>query len=200
MNNYFKPKRLVVIAMMSAMAAVFMAFEFYMPPAPPFMMFDFSDIPVIMGGFIVGPVATVLIAVIKNLLKMVISGTHTMAVGELANVICAVAYAFPAAFIYKLKKTKKGAVIGLACGVVIAICVSVLQNLYLTFPLYGKMYGMDMNAIVGTVSDVNPMVKDVVTMFVFSIIPFNIIKYTLISVITMIIYKTISRVVKQFMD
>lgn len=200
MNNYFKPKRLVVLAMLSAMAAVLMAFEFYMPPAPPFMKFDFSDLPVIMGGLMMGPVATVIIAVIKNLLKMVISGTNTMAVGELANVICAVAYAFPAALIYKLKKTKVGAVIGLVCGVVIVICVSVIQNLYLTFPLYGKMYGMDMNAIVGMVSGVNPKVKDVVTMFVFSIVPFNIIKYTLISVITMIIYKTISKVVKQFMD
>lgn len=200
MNKYFNPKRLVVIAMLSAMSAVLMALEFYLPPAPPFMKFDLSDLPVIIGGLMMGPVATIIIAVAKNLLKMVISGTNTMAVGELANIICAVAYAFPAALIYKLKKTKKGAMIGLGVGIVVVICVSVIQNLYLTFPLYGKLFNMDMNAIVGMVAGVNPKVKDVVTMFVFSIIPFNIIKYSLISLITVLIYKRISKIIKNFIE
>ena len=128
-------KKLVMTGMLSAISTILMVLEFSVPLAPSFIKFDFSDLPVIFGGFMMGPVAGIIIAILKNLLKMVFAGTNTMAVGELANVIGSVAFMLPAVLVYDRKKTKKRAAWGLVAGTASATLINFITNITLTFPL-----------------------------------------------------------------
>ena len=99
-----KTRTMVEIAMLSAIAVVLMLFEFPLPfIAPPFYELDFSEVPVLIGAFALGPWAGVIIEAIKILLNLVINGTITAFVGEIGNFIIGVAFVLPAALIYNKK-------------------------------------------------------------------------------------------------
>ena len=104
-----KTRRLVQIAVLGAIAAVLMLFEFPLPVAPPFYKFDFSEVPIMIGGFAMGPIAGVLIELIKVVINTLLNGTSTMFVGELGNLIIGCAMVVPAALIYKKLHSRKGA-------------------------------------------------------------------------------------------
>ena len=105
--------------MLSSVASILMLIEFPLPfIAPPFYQLDFSEIPVLIGAFSMGPMAGILIEMIKIILNLCINGTMTAGVGELANFVIGCALVLPAAFIYKRKKTKKAAIVGLVTGTV----------------------------------------------------------------------------------
>lgn len=150
-----------------------------------------------LGGFLLGPIAGILISCMKILLNFVLNGTTTMFVGELSNLILTLAFVLPASCIYRKEKTRKNAIIGLIVSVVFTSLLSIISNIYFIFPLYGKMFGMSMNDIINMIIVVNPLVKDVPTMIIFSLLPFNILKYTIISTITMISYKKLSYLFKK---
>lgn len=130
-----KTRTMVEIAMLSAIAVVLMLFEFPLPfIAPPFYELDFSEVPVLIGAFALGPWAGVIIEAIKILLNLVINGTITAFVGEIGNFIIGVAFVLPAALIYKHKKSKKTAMIGLATGGIIMIVASCFINVFILLP------------------------------------------------------------------
>ena len=111
---------LVRVAMLSAVATILMLFEFPLPfIAPPFYEIDLSEVPVFIGAFAMGPLAGVVIEGVKILLNLIINGTVTAGVGEAANFVMGVVFVLPAALIYKRKKTKSNAVLGLVIGTVV---------------------------------------------------------------------------------
>lgn len=191
-HKKLKTKDITMIAMLSAISAVLMVLEIQLSFSPSFIKFDFSDLPVMLGGFLLGPLAGILIACIKILLNFLLNGTTTMFVGELSNLILALAFVVPASYIYKKEKTKKNAIKGLVVSIVLTCLLAIVSNIFVIFPLYGMMFGMTMNEIVGMVIATNPLVKDIPTMIIFSLLPFNIFKYSFISLITMITYKKLS--------
>lgn len=195
-----KTKRLVLTAMLGAISTILMILEFPMPLIPPFVKMDFSELPVILGGFIMGPLNGSLIALIKVILNLALNGTSTAGIGELANLIYSLAYMLPAVFIYRRLKTKKGAVISLAVGTVTASIISLAMNIFVIFPVYAKLMGLDANTIIGLGASANPYVKDMVTLMFFSMLPFNIFKYGLTSVITFIFYKKLSHLIRNYID
>lgn len=183
---------MVKIAMLGAIAAVLMFFEFPLPIVPSFYELDFSELPVIVGAFALGPVPGVLIELIKILIKFVIKGTSTGGVGELANFIIGCSFCLPAALVYQKDHTRKGAIKGLVAGTAVMIAVGCVVNAYVLLPVYSKVFGMPMDAIVHVGSEVNSHITSLSTFVLFGVAPFNLIKGVMISVITLLIYKRIS--------
>lgn len=193
-----KTKKLVMAALLGALAAILMVLDFNVPLAPGFIKFDFSDFPVLIGGFVFGPLTGVLIAFLKIVLNLLFKPTTTMFVGEASNFLLSVCYMGVACLFYRKHRTKKGAVIGMALATVTTSLFAIASNILVMFPMYAKLFGMSMEQIVGMVSAVNPFVKDVTTMVIASLVPFNLFKYGVISLITFISYKKIEAILKKY--
>ncbi len=189
-------KKIAFIGLMGAVSAVLMLFRFPLPFMPPFLSFDFSGLMEMLGGFMFGPVAAVCIIIVKIMLQLVMQGSFSLGTGELQNLILSCAYVLPALIIYHRSKSKKMAVAGMAVSSVFVAVVAVFTNLYLISPFYVKLFGMSMDDIIAMCSTVNPAMKNAVTMALFGILPFNLIKYGVTSLITFIIYKRLSKVIK----
>ena len=193
-----KTKKLVMAALLGALAAILMVLDFNVPLAPGFIKFDFSDFPVLIGGFVFGPVTGVLIAFLKIVLNLLFKPTTTMFVGEASNFILSVCYMGVACLYYRNHRTKKGAVIGMELATVATSVLAIFSNILVMFPMYAKLFGMSMQQIVGMVSAVNPFVKDITTMVLASLVPFNLFKYGVISIITFVSYKKIEVILKKY--
>lgn len=137
------------------------------------------------------------IAVMKILLNFLLNGTTTMFVGELSNLILTLAFVLPAAIIYQKNKTKKNAIVGLIVSVLFVSLLAIVSNMYFIFPMYAKLFNLKINDIVQMAIVTNPLVNDMKTMIIFSLLPFNLLKYTTISVLTMISYKKLSYLFKK---
>lgn len=197
--NTLKLRRLTLAALFGAVSFILMYFSFSVPVLSPFASFDFSALPELIGGFILGPVGAVGIITVKLLLKLLFKGTSSMLTGEILNFILSLAYVLPALFYYRAHRTKKGAAVGLALGSAISVAVAVFANIYITFPMYIALYGMDWPGIIEICTAVNPLIKDIPTLVAFSVVPFNLISRTATSVITMLVYKKLSVPIKKFM-
>ncbi len=193
-------ERMVVIAMMSAVAFILMFFEFPLSfIAPPFYKLDFSDVPALIGGFALGPLAGVTIEFIKNLLNIIVQGTITGGIGELANFITGCALILPAAFIYKYKKSLKGAIIGLITGAVVLATVGSLINFFVMIPMYSAaMPDVGMDGIIAMGTAIVPFISDLKTFVLFAVAPFNLLKGIICSVLTFLLYKRVSPVLRKF--
>lgn len=190
-------KNLTMIAMLSAIAAVLMIFEIQLPFSPSFVKFDFSDLPVMLGGFLIGPFAGGIIAFMKILLHFLLNGTTSFFVGDLSNLLLTLSFVLPASFIYQQKKTKKTAIQGLLVSIICTSLLAIIFNLFLIFPLYLKVLNLKMVDLINMIHVVNPLEKDVFTMIVFSLLPFNLFKYSIVSMITMLSYKKLSILFKE---
>ena len=182
--------RMVKISVLSVIAFIIMLFEVSVPLFPGFLKMDLSDVPPLLGAFALGPLAGVVIELIKNLLHVVISGAYTAAVGELSNFILGAIFVFTAGSIYIIKKDKKHAIIGMLVGTILMSLAGILTNYYIIIPFYTKAMGLPLNTIIEMGTVANPRIIDLKTMIIYGVTPFNIIKGTVISVVVSIIYKS----------
>ena len=199
MNNQ-KLRRLTMAALCGAVSFVLMYFSFSVPVLSPFAEFDFSALPGLIGGFILGPIGAIEIIVVKLGLKLLFKGSSSLLTGELINFVLSLSYILPAAIYYRRHKTKKGAVIGLTLGTLIGVAASIPANVLLTFPLYIKIYGMNWEGIIEICAAVNPWIKSIPTMVAFSIVPFNLISRAVTSLITLLVYKKLSTPMKKLLQ
>lgn len=183
--------KMIKISILSAIALILMFFEFALPIFPDFLKIDLSEVPVLIGAFALGPLSGILIELMKNLLHFVIK-SQTAGIGEMANFLVGCSFVLPAAYIYSKNKTRKGAMVGLLLGVVIMVISASLLNYFVLLPLYEKVLGFPISAIVEWASKVNKNIKDVNSLIVYSIAPFNLLKGTFASLITILIYKRVS--------
>ncbi|MBO4767520.1 MAG: Gx transporter family protein [Lachnospiraceae bacterium] len=188
---------MTLIAMLTAVAIVLMMFEFPVPFIPPFYKMDFSELPIIIGAFAMGPVAGVIMEFLKILLNLLFTGTGTAFVGEFANFIMGCCFIVPASILYYAHKTKKMSRIGLGVGCAAVTVCSCLLNAYLLLPTYGKLFHMDLDVIIGMGAEKNAGIKTLTTFIIYGVAPFNLIKYGLVSIVTIFIYKHISRLLKK---
>lgn len=191
-----RTRNMVSIAMLGAVAVVLMLFEFPLPFLPPFYKIDASELPVIIGAFAMGPLAGVAIELLKNLLNLLIDGTTTAFVGEFANFLIGCSYVVPASMVYYYRKSKRNAVLGLVLGTVACAVVGCLLNAYLLLPAYSKAFHMEIDALIAMGTAANKAIDSMFTFVLFATAPLNILKCGLVSVITMLIYKPISRILK----
>ena len=193
-------RRMTMAAMMGAIAFVLIFINFGVPFLSPVAEFDLSALPELIGGFILGPVGAVMIIVVKLGLKLAIQGTESMFTGEIQNFLLSVSYVLPAVLYYRRHRTKKGAAIGLAIGAFTSVIVAIFTNLYIIFPFYIKLYGMNWDGIVAMFSAVNPWIKNIPTMVAFSVVPFNLISRTITAVLAFVTYKKLSVPLKKMIQ
>lgn len=186
-----KLNKSIKITLLSVIAYLIMYIELPIPFFPEFLKIDISDIPALIGAFAFGPIEGVIIQLVKNILHGVFA-TKTAFVGELANFLVGAVIVITAGTIYKNNKSKKSAFMGLVVGSVVMAIASGIFNYYLFLPLYQKVLNVPLQAFVGMASKVNPMVKDLWTFILWSIVPFNLIKGIFVSVVTLGIYKSVS--------
>ena len=194
-NNSRKTINYVVkIAILAALSAVSMLLEFPLPFAPGFYKLDLSEAVILMGGFAMGPVAAAVIELIKNLINILLNGTTTAFVGEFANFLTGCALVVPASLIYKYHKTLKGAIVSLAVGTFSLVIIGSTFNYFVLIPAFSSMYHMPLDEIVSMGSKLNPLVSDLKTLVVFAVAPFNIVKGVLCSLINLLLYKRVSKI------
>ncbi len=185
-----KTNRLVKIAIMSAVAFIVMLLE--TPPLfSTFLRMDFSDIVAVIAGFALGPWAGVVVQLIKNLLHLTMSTTS--GVGELGNFIVGGAFVFVAGHIYYQNKSRKQAIMALLAASLTMVVVAVLANVFLLLPLYASVLGFKTEMVVQLTAKVNPLVHDITSFALFAIAPFNLLKAVVVSFVTFVVYKKISK-------
>ena len=194
-------RTITMAAIMGAVAFILQFFSFNVPFLSPFANFDFSALPEIMGGFILGPIGAIEI-ILHNEAKA--KECYLMAEekykGEIQNFILSCAYVLPAILYYRKNRTKKGAITGLLLGIIISIVIAIFTNLYLIFPAYIYLYGMSWDQILGICAAVNPYISTKISFVAFSVIPFNLISRCTTSIITFLLYKKISKPIKHFIQ
>ena len=196
-NTTNKTRKLVEIGMLGAIATVLMLFEFPLPfIAPPFYELDFSEVPVLVGAFALGPAAGATIELVKILINLLINGTATAFVGEIGNYLLGCSFIIPAALIYKNKKSKKIALVAMIVGTIVMTVFGCILNAYVLLPTYSAAFGMPIDAIVEMGSAINGNITNVMTFVILVVAPFNILKGIAVSVITLLIYKHISPILK----
>lgn len=192
-----KINRMVLIAMFSAISVVLMYFEFpVVAVAPSFYKMDFSEIPALIGSFMLGPCAGVIIEAVKILLHLFLKGTSTVFVGEFANFILGAFYIVPAAIIYHMHKTRRMAIVSLIIGGLVLIISGTLMNAWYLLPKYSELYGIPVQSFIEMGSKINGSITDVFTFVALAVAPFNLIKAVADGFATTILYKYLSRHLK----
>lgn len=189
-------RRAAYIGIFGAIAAVLMYLEFPLPFAPFFYELDFSEVPVLICSFSLGPVAGVVCEFVKILIKLVIKGTSTAFVGDFANFATACSFVLPATVIYHRFKSKQGALAGVIAGTVVLAAFGSLFNAVYLLPAFAELYGMPLDAIIAIGADINGAINSVSTLVLFAVVPFNIVKGVLVSALTFLLYKHIERLFK----
>ncbi len=189
-------RTLVQIGMLGAVSVILMMFEIPLWFAPSFYKMDLSEVPVLIGSFAMGPAAGALIELVKIVLHLLFKGTTTAGVGDFANFLIGCALIVPAGIIYGRKKSRKSAVIGMAVGGIFMIIAGCFLNAFVLLPVYGKAFGMPMEALIGMGTAVNPAITNLAGFAILAVAPFNLLKAAAVSVITMLLYKHISPILK----
>lgn len=189
-------RNLAQIGMLSAVAVVLMLFEIPLPFAPSFYEIDFSEVPVLIGCFAMGPMAGITIEFVKILLNLFLNGTITAGVGELGNFLIGCSLCIPASVIYRKVHSRRGALFGMIVGTLCMTGIGCIVNAYLLLPTYVKAMGLPMESIVGMGTAVNPKIQDLQTLVLYAVAPFNLLKGILVSIIVLLIYKKIRPLLK----
>jgi len=172
------------IALLSGIAFVLMYFDFPLPIFPVFLKIDLSDIPALIGAFALGPVAGVVIELIKNILYTLIKGSSSMLIGEFANFAIGATWVFVAGFIYNRNRTFKTAIIGLVSSVLAMTVMAVLLNYFVLLPMYVNVFKVDLGGSIGSFIAV-------------ATVPFNILKGAISSTATVLLYKPVIAVINR---
>ena len=186
--------KLTVTAMLTAVAVVLQYIEVSIPIVPSFLKLDFSDLPELIGAFVIGPLWGVVICLLKNLIHLPF--TSSVGVGEFSNFILGAIFVFVAGIIYKYHKTKKGALVASICGALAMAVVSVVTNYFIVYPMYAQLWaGGDMNVIINMYKALLPVSDTLLKSLVIFNLPFTFGKGIVVAAITMFIYKPLSNLI-----
>lgn len=185
-------RKLTTTAIMAAIATILMYVEFPIPIMPAFIKLDFSELPALLASFALGPWYGALVCLLKNLIHLPV--TSSSGVGELANFLIGICFVIPAGLIYQKVKTRKGALIGSLAGAVIMALVSFPINYFIVYPFYTNF--MPMEGIIGAYQAILPSIKGLTDALLIFNVPFTFVKGLIDVVITFLIYKRLSPVIK----
>ncbi len=194
----FGTRKVAMIGMFSAISTILMLFEFPLPFAPEFYKLDFSELPILVGTFAFGPAAGVMMEFIKILLKLFVKGTTTAFVGDLANFAVGCSFILPASVVYSFRKTKKSAIIACVTGMLVLTVFGTAFNAVYLLPTFAKLFGMPLETILEMGVKVNPFVTEgnIISFVAACVAPLNLIKGISVSVVTLLIYKPLSPIIK----
>lgn len=185
-------KVMVKISVLAVISMLLMFLDLSVWFAPSFLKLDLADLPALIGAFAMGPMAGVLIQLVKNLLHLLVEGSTTGGVGELSNFLVGSTFVYSAGLIYYRNKNFKNAIIGSIVGVLAMTLFATLSNYFVVFPLYAKLYGWPIEKLVEMGTVLNKNIVDLKTMMIYAIVPFNILKGSIVSIVTILVYKRVS--------
>ncbi len=197
-NKVLTTKNIALIAILGAMSALLMLMSFSLPLFPSFYQIDLGDVPVIFGGLLMGPLAGVLVQLIKILLNFILDGSITGGVGELANFIMGASFVLTTAYFYKKDKSKKGAIKGLILGAIAITIVGALTNYFILLPAYSFYLKIPLEALIDMGHQLIPAITDKLSFVLLATVPFNLIKAALTCIIVVMIYKPMSVLLKKY--
>ncbi len=181
----------------AALGGVLMCLELPLFFAPGFYKLDFSELPVLITAFYFGPTAGVVTEFLKVVIKLLLKGTSTAFVGDFANFVVGCSFILPAAIVYHIRKSRKTAIAGMAAGTLILTVFGSLFNAVYLIPTFSKLFGMPLEAIVGMGQAVNPAITNVHTLVLMAVVPFNLLKGILVSIVTYLLYKRVESVLSR---
>ena len=187
-------RRVTIIAICSTIAMVLHVLDFpLLFLAPEFYKLDFSELPVLLCGFYLGPSAAVTCEGVKVLLKLLVKGTSTAFVGDFANFVVGCSFVIPATIWYHIHKSKHSAVIGLVLGTLsMAVLGSAFNAVYL-LPKFSQLFGLPLDAIIAMGAKIHGSIHSVPTFVLLCVAPLNVVKGVMVSVLTMLLYKRVAR-------
>lgn len=193
MKNKLSARKVATVAVLGAAATVLMYLEFPLPfLIPPFVKFDFSDIPALLGAYALGPFAGIAVCLIKCVIHLLAS--QSAGVGELANFLLGCFFVLPSGITYRKIKTRAGALIGAASGTVLMSIASLPVNYYITYPFYMRACGMSEEMILSAYRLIIPSTKNLVSALMIFNMPFTFVKGAAATAVTFLIYKRLSPV------
>jgi riboflavin transporter FmnP len=187
-----KIRFIAITGILGAISTVLMMLSFSVPFMPSFLKLDFSELPALVASFSMGPLAGVAVCFIKNLINVTMSTTG--GVGELSNFLLGVCLVLPAGLVYKFRKNRLAAFLSALAGSLIMALASLPLNYFVTYPMYMKF--MPIEAIIGMYEAILPGVDGLLSCLLIFNIPFTFLKGLLVTVLTFIIYKHISPIIK----
>ena len=188
-------RKIAVTGIMSAVSAVLMMLSFNIPIMPSFIKMDFSEFPALITAFSVGPFWGVLVCFIKNLLNLPF--TTTAGVGELSNFVVGALLVLPAGIIYKKNKNRTSAFVGALIGSFITAVVSIPWNYFVTYPLFSKILNLPLAVILKMYQVINPAVDNLFQALIIFNLPYTFCKGLVITVLTFLVYKKLSPIIKK---
>ena len=190
--NKISVRTITMTALLSAIAYILAFVEFPVPLSPAFARMDLSDFPALIGAFAFGPVAGLLIGLVKNVLQLF--STSTGGVGELANFLMGASFVFTAGLIYMCDKTKKMAWIAGIVGSIVMGIVAAAANYFILLPLFEQF--MPLEQLIATFREFIPFIHTKLDVVLYNAFPFNFLKGLVISSVTMLVYKRLRPVLK----
>ena len=184
-----KTHKIVVTAILSAVATVLMFISFPIPfLIPPFVKMDFSELPALLAAFSMGPVSGMMVCLVKNLINLLF--TTTSGVGELCNFLLGVCFVIPAGWIYKVRRTRSGALLASGAGAVAMAVLSVPVNYFISYPFYTTF--MPLDTIIGMYQYLLTSVDGLLACLLIFNMPFTLLKGILDVALAFLIYKPLS--------
>lgn len=194
MRKVSKTRRLCIISICSAIAAVLHMLDFpLLFLAPEFYKLDFSELPVMLCGFYLGPSAAVVCEAVKILLKLLLKGTSTAFVGDFANFVVGCSLVFPAAAIYHIRRKKPFALMGLGVGTLVLTVFGSAFNAVYLLPRFSELFGLPLDIIISMGTAINSGINSLSTFVLLAVAPLNLVKGLSISLLTILMYKRIAR-------
>ena len=195
-----KTRYISMIAMSAAVGGVLMCLEIPLFFAPGFYKMDFSELPVLITSFYLGPVAGVISELLKVTVKLLLKGTSTAFVGDFANFVVGCTFVLPASIVYHIRKSRKTAVAGMVAGTVLMTTFGSLFNAVYLIPTFSRLYGAPLDAIIAMGTAVNPAINSVTTLVLMAVVPFNLVKGVAVSAVTLVLYKRVERALARLMQ
>ena len=187
-------RRVSIIGICAAIATVLHVLDFPLVfLAPEFYKLDFSELPVLLCGFYLGPSATVICEGVKILLKLLVKGTSTAFVGDFANFVVGCSFVLPATIWYHAHKSKHSAVIGLVLGTISMTVLGTAFNAVYLLPKFAELYGIPLDSIIAMGAQINGSIHNVATFVMLCVAPLNLVKGSVVSALTMLLYKRVAR-------
>ena len=190
-KNVSPVKFVAVTGIFGALAAILYCvpiFTFKLPFLPSFLTIHLDEIPIIIVGFMYGPLSSIMVTLIKTLIKLPMS--TTACVGELGDFVFTLVFVLPCAILYEKRRKLSSVFIGFGASFVLQIVIAMIVNVYVMIPFYSFFYHVSKEKILGWCQAVNPSIKDVGWSYAFfAVLPMNAIKNGIVIAATLLLYK-----------
>lgn len=194
-KSKFTTRQAVTIAMLAAIAIILSFFEIQIPIFPSFLKLDVADLPVVIGAISFGPVGGIFVTLIRNLVQL--TRTSTGGIGDLANFVIASSLCIPLSLIYRKFKTGKSYVLGAVVGVIVMTVVACILNYTVLIPTFSVVFGAPIEAFVGMAQQINSKVVSFETLVLFAVGPFNLLKGTIVVLISYPLWNVLKKVIRK---